>query len=147
MKRFWLKTKDINGCLVWQASRQTNGYGQFSYKGKNRRAHRVAYELTHGTIPEGMCVCHSCDNPLCVNPDHLWLGTQAENLRDMRAKKRANDPCLKGSAAGNVKLTEDDVENIRANRMNLKQTELATLYGVTQSSISNIQSRKSWTHI
>ena len=78
-----------NGCLLWTASKNNQGYGQFSNGwGKTITAHRFAYQLAKGPIPAGMVVCHSCDNPACCNPDHLWLGTRSENQLDMVAKNR-----------------------------------------------------------
>ena len=82
-------------CWNWIAGIDGEGYGSFWLYGKNRSAHRVAYQISVGQIPEDMYICHSCDNPLCVNPDHLWLGTQAENLQDMRDKGRQNEQGLR----------------------------------------------------
>jgi hypothetical protein len=105
-------------------------------------AHRVSYELEHGVEPGDLCVCHSCDNPLCVRPDHLWLGTQADNLADRNNKGRQR--ALTGEDHLSAKLTWDDVENIRANEMNLTQHELAAAFGVSQSAIAKILRRVTW---
>lgn len=89
--RFWSKVDTDGDCWEWQAAKNPKGYGFF---GLGRRgdghalAHRVAYELTTGSIPDGLCVLHKCDNPGCVRPDHLWLGTRADNNRDMIGKGR-----------------------------------------------------------
>lgn len=87
--RFWSKVRKGDGCWEWQAKRFDNGYGSFAVsRNKNQGAHRVAWELTNGPIPAGMSVLHHCDNRPCVRPDHLFLGTQLDNMRDMLAKGR-----------------------------------------------------------
>ena len=89
-ERFWSKVELSPGCWDWTASfrKKTMQYGCFSISGINYRASRISWMLSFGDIPEGKVVCHSCDNPKCVNPDHLWLGTQRENLRDSQEKGR-----------------------------------------------------------
>lgn len=80
-----------NGCLEWTGAKFSTGYGTIGYKSKNYRTHRVAWELEHGAIPVGMFVCHRCDNPACCRVSHLFLGTHADNMRDMAAKGRASE--------------------------------------------------------
>jgi hypothetical protein len=88
MERFWAKVNKTDTCWLWTGSYGNHGYGNFRYKNTIRTAHRVAYMELVGEIPEGMCVCHTCDNTLCVRPDHLWLGTKSDNSLDRDRKKR-----------------------------------------------------------
>lgn len=89
--KFWMKVKKIpNGCWEWQASTNKNGYGRFQIHPKTYKAHRISYFLIHGDIPADKVVCHRCDNPRCVNPFHLFLGTCKENTHDMISKGRLN---------------------------------------------------------
>ncbi len=92
-QRFWSKVKRADSCWEWQAGRDRDGYGVFQIRQRlAQRAHRVAYELHFGPIQDGMLVCHTCDNPSCVNPAHLFLGTHLDNVRDMAAKGRRGRP-------------------------------------------------------
>lgn len=151
--RFWRKVKKGDGCWEWQGcqrSRRGKGYGSGGTYGivvirkRAVSAHRVAWELTHGPIPDGLCVCHRCDNPTCVRPDHLFLGTQADNTADKMAKGRHRVPC--GQDHANHKLSEEDVRAIRAEpERHGVGAELARKYGVKQPTIWNIRARKSWT--
>ena len=88
MNRFWAKVCKTNGCWTWTASKNPHGYGQIRLSGKLTLAHRVSWTIHNGVIPEGLFVLHICDNPPCVRPDHLFLGTQKDNIRDAVAKKR-----------------------------------------------------------
>jgi hypothetical protein len=96
--RFWRElvhaadNPTADGCWEWNAGRVPAGYGTVKIGGKNRMTHRVAYEVLVGRIPPGMEVCHECDNPPCINPDHLWIGTHADNMRDMRLKRAHAHP-------------------------------------------------------
>ena len=118
------------------------GYGQFKVGGKAVGAHRFSYELNIGPT-DGMCVCHSCDNPACVNPAHLWLGTKSDNNQDMYAKGRG-DKAL-GMANASAKLTDDDVRKIRGDLR--KYSDIAEDYGVTPLTIGNIRRGVYWKHI
>lgn len=150
-ERFFCKveTEGHGGCWRWTASYRTTGYGQMRIveggRASNRGAHQISYELHKGPIPQGMDVCHTCDNRWCVNPLHLWAGTRKENVADAAAKKRMLGNRSPGEKHHQAKLTEEIVREIRCSP--LKGVELATKHGVTKTTISDIRNRRSWTHI
>lgn len=113
-ERFWIKVRKSDGCWEWTANRTRQGYGMFRVNAeKHTTAHRVAWELSNGRdAPAGMVVCHTCDNPPCCNPSHLFLGTYQENADDMKRKGRQAPP--QGERCTWRKLTEEDVAGIRA---------------------------------
>jgi len=145
--RFWAKVKLEEGCWEWQAAKTKDGYGSVGIAtSRSALAHRVVWELTRGPIPEGMYVCHHCDNPSCVRPSHLFLGTQTDNMRDAIEKGRIMGSC--GEDSPSAKLSEEDVLAIRREYANgCLQDDLAKQYGVTQAHISSIVLRKAWRHI
>jgi hypothetical protein len=107
-------------------------------------AHRHAWSLTHGPIPDGMIVMHACDNPPCVNPAHLRIGTQRDNVADMHEKGRGN----RGSVNGQAKLNEADVQLIRLwLALGVPQKELRTFYGISAGTMSSLANRKTWRHV
>lgn len=136
-----IKIAAETGCWEWTASK-TRGYAVIRANGRWCRANRVSYDLYCGPIADGMHVLHRCDNPACVNPEHLFLGTNADNMADKVAKGRQ----LPGSAHSLAKLTDADVLAIR-NAEGVTQLALATKYGVGQQQISRIRSGKRWAHL
>lgn len=139
-QRFWLKVAKSDGCWEWQGTRQEHGYGSLRH-GKNRKwyAHRVSFAIANGDIPKGMSVCHRCDNPSCVRPDHLFLGTHAENLADAAAKLRF---------PARSSLTPRDIPYVRElNGIGFSQRELAKMYGVAQATVGAIIRREIWKHV
>jgi len=148
ISRFNIKVEIREGsdCHWWVGGKNKDGYGNFWGDGKNIGAHRFAYERSFGLIPEhdshhGWCVCHKCDNRACVNPDHLFLGTNKDNVDDKVSKGRQ----ASGPKAGKSKLTEDDVRRIR----NLSGTarSIAKQFNVFEGTIGRILKRKTWRHI
>jgi hypothetical protein len=106
----------VGACAEWTGSRHPDGYGQMSVDNKTRRASRLAWEMVHGPIPKGLCVCHKCDNPACVEPSHLWLGTKAQNWDDMRRKGRnsaARGPDHTKWSGGRAEAVRRDLEKRR----------------------------------
>jgi hypothetical protein len=137
---------DDNGCWIWQKSTLRNGYGQFRKKQKHYYAHRASYEVFKGPIRDGLFVCHTCDVRACVNPDHLWLGTTTDNIRDAWSKGRMKPiPVTKGEEQYAAKLTEDNVRDILTKR--LTTYEFADLYGVSPANISHIWTGRNWRHV
>lgn len=147
ISRFWSYVTTSDNCWEWQGSKR-NGYGRIWSDGKMVRAHRVSFVIHFGAIPNGLFVLHHCDNPGCVNPKHLFLGTQAENMKDCRDKGRSTGLMAfygKGSECPSAKLTEEDVREIR--RRNDTQDRIAKEFGVCQKTISNIMRRVNWKHV
>ena len=130
-------------CLEWPGYRATRDYGHFTYRNKLRKAHIVSYEIHVGPIPPGMVIRHKCDNPPCVNPRHLQIGTQAENVRD--AVERGRWPT--GETNSQAKLTESQVLEIRELAKTTPLNILAEKYSVDSSQAWRIVNRKTWRHI
>lgn len=135
-----------SGCWLWDQSFSDNGYGQMLRHPEGRRfyVHRLSYEAFVGPIPDGMQVCHKCDVRPCCNPDHFFIGTCADNLRDMRRKDRHN----RGERNGHAKLTEGDVREIlRRLAAGERQQPIATDFGVSRGAIGLIKRGEKWKHI
>ncbi len=140
-KRFFSKVKKTRGCWYWTGCKLKVGYGVFRISHKNYRSHRLSWEIYNGKIPKDLCVLHTCDVRSCVNPKHLWLGTQKDNMRDMNEKGRVN-----------TKLTKAQVIKIRKIYREGKTSttntyRLAEHFNVHQTLISLIIRKKSWSHL
>lgn len=139
-----------SGCWLWEGA-TTVGYGSFYKDRKSNLAHRVSYEMFVGEIPNsdsyhGMCVLHKCDIPSCVNPDHLFIGTQADNMHNMISKERSGSI---GSDSNFAKLNEFQIRVIKRllSFNTMKQHEIGRLFEVHQCAISRIKNKKRWSHI
>lgn len=143
-ERFWnfVHCEPNTGCWLW-AGAETHGYGSLFVDGSVQGAHRVSYQLHKGPIPPGKYVLHTCDVRSCVNPDHLYIGTHADNTRDAVARQRY----VRGEQHSSNKLAEQEVREIRALRSRFSQRRLAALYGVNKTTVYEIQARKSWKHV
>lgn len=149
------RTNDITGCWDFNSSNLRGGYGRFWFNGRSHLAHRVSWQLYYGAVPAGLDVLHTCDNPRCVNPAHLWLGTHSDNMRDCEAKGRRkhslspNHPLREyqkhGEGNPNAKLTEKDVLSIRADTRSLRQ--IARAFGISHKQATNIKRRLAWAHL
>ncbi|MEV0884713.1 HNH endonuclease [Streptomyces microflavus] len=112
------------------------------------RVHRYSYELANGAIPDGLLVCHRCATPLCVRPDHLFLGTQSDNVKDMHSKKRGGATSVSGERNGQAKLTVEAVRDIRTRfTQGESPSEIAREYGIAPPSVYDIAKRRSWKHV
>lgn len=140
--RFWSKVERSPGCWEWRGTKNPHGYGIFENNRKRVQAHRFSWEIANGRpIPEGLVILHACDNPPCVNPAHLSVGTHADNVADSKAKRRHTF----GRKQHDAKLTEELVREIRgASGTNY---ELAARYGVSYQTISRVRRRELWKHV
>lgn len=153
IERFWSKVDTSGGddaCWMWQASTVSNEfpYGRFQANYKRFLAHRYSWMITNGPIDDGMFVCHKCDRPRCVNPTHLFLGTQDDNMRDMLEKGR-QPKGAKGELHNMAKLTTEEVMEIRTRYAtgDIMRRELASEYGVSLGAVCDIIYRRSWRHV
>jgi hypothetical protein len=132
--------RQSNGCLLWKGPLH-NGYGRISLCGENVSTHRLMFTLLNGPIPDDLFVCHKCDDPRCINPEHLFLGTPADNSTDMVVKGRSP----RGRRNANARLSDDVVREIRASKDSL--SVLGRKYGVSPSTISNARRGDRWRHV
>jgi hypothetical protein len=144
-KSYVAQTPTETGCLLWTGYTH-EGRGFFSVNGKPKMAHRVSYTLAKGEIPEGQCVRHTCDVPLCVNPEHLLLGTHQDNMTDMKDRnRRKGTSAVQGEAHGCAKLTEAQVRQILASSK--ARNDIAREFGVSPSTIKGIRTGRLWKHL
>lgn len=160
-ERFWERVKKTEDCWLWSGLRYSNGYGHINasgHNGANLLAHRVSWEIHNGPIPDGYHVCHKCDTPPCVNPEHLFLGTRSDNMRDMHAKGRGMhgashwacqhpERIKRGERHQWAKLTAEQVKEIRRRRPSESLAQLAADFGVTKQLISKIALGHTWKHL
>ncbi len=157
--RFWRFVEKTETCWLWTGDTWSDGYGRFWLNNHNTRAHRVSYEWAHGAFPKELLVCHHCDQPLCVRPDHLFLGTTTDNIRDAsrKGRMRNNWKVFRGATNNRARFTETDVLAIRAayrpgtrgkkNKSPVSLMGLATQYGCSKFAITAIIKRMTWKHI
>lgn len=145
-ERFWLNVEKSTGCWKWKSATTTAGYGVFGINGKVVYAHRAAWEKKNGNIPKGVHVLHRCDNPPCINPKHLFLGTPADNCFDKELKGRGMMKRYSGENNWQSKLNKNEVSEIRNlySLGKLSQRAIAKKYKVSQPNISGIINMDLW---
>lgn len=157
--RFFVKVEKTAGCWLWTAAKTEKGYGVFSVRGKTFKAHRVSFELSGKTIPHGLCLLHSCDNPACVAPHHLRCGTRRDNNLEMKAKNRhvsGGTHCGDSLSGGKyefgerhhaAKITDEKARQIRQDKMRMSYSVLSRKYGISIGHLHRIVTCEAWKHV
>ena len=154
----YLKSKiiiDKNSCWLWKGyvkkinAKRQSGYALAWHNGKNRMAHRLSYTAFKGRIPDGLCVCHHCDVKHCINPDHLFLGTQKDNIQDMFKKGRQPNPAIiQGEKNSQAKLTEKDIYAIfYLRKKNQTGQQIADIFNISKMQVSRILNKQRWKYL
>jgi hypothetical protein len=156
-ERFWQHVDKFADCWIWTAAKSSKGYGRFKINGKLYSSHRLVYQWEIGDIPEGYDICHTCDNPSCVNPDHLFAGTRSENMLDAFRKGRIRiqenrnpipPPPMLGEDNPASKLKKSDVRQIRfLYSHGYSKRKLSQIYDVSRRTIKDVVDRESWKHV
>jgi hypothetical protein len=142
LERFWSRVHKTSSCWNWTGPFNTRGYGVTNRSRKFILAHRLSWLIEHGTDPGDLCVLHHCDNPSCVRPDHLFLGDRQDNANDMLSKGREGHPI--GETNPNVKLRDDQVDEIRRLKGRMRQVDIGSMFGIHQSHVSRIHRGVAW---
>jgi hypothetical protein len=142
IEKFWARVEKTDTCWIWRGPTNVHGYGRVGIHLRKQYAHRVAWTLTNGEVPAGLCLLHRCDNPPCVNPAHLFLGTRSDNAKDKVSKGRQS----KGDSRPNAKLSMDKAEAIRREHAQgaVSACALARRYGVRPSQITRVLRGVGW---
>lgn len=141
-----LKTTDINGCWEWNGAKTKDGYGRTTKKSKSTTTHRRMYELVFGEIPRGLHVLHMCDNPPCINPEHLELGDHNKNMAQMQSRGRK--AVLSGEDNPSAKLTEEDVSDIKIFLRNgILPKDIIKVYPIKQAIVYHIKNNRVWSNV
>lgn len=143
--QYWVETDPKSGCWIWERYKDPHGYGRTSENNHPVLVHRLAWMLWRGEVPKGMFVCHKCDNPSCVNPNHLFLGTAKDNNADRTSKGRSMPSGVRGEQHGMSAITEEQARSI-FNEPGI-QRDIAKKFGITQHAVWCIKAGRTWKHI